>query len=61
MFGRGATVISPFIVGALIASSGLPGVIWLMTAVVVVQILLVWLWGVEPRNRGLEDVAGAAA
>ena len=56
-FGRGATVISPFIVGALIASSGLPGVIWLMIALVVVQILVVWAWGVEPRNRGLEDVA----
>jgi MFS transporter, putative metabolite:H+ symporter len=60
MFGRGATVISPFIVGALIASSGLPGVLWLMIAVVVIQILVVWLWGVEPRNRGLEDVAAKA-
>jgi len=60
MFGRGATVISPFIVGALIASSGLPGVIWLMIAVVVIQILVVWAWGVEPRNRGLEDVAAKA-
>jgi MFS transporter, putative metabolite:H+ symporter len=60
MFGRGATVISPFIVGALIASSGLPGVIWLMIGVVVIQILVVWAWGVEPRNRGLEDVAAKA-
>jgi putative MFS transporter len=60
MFGRGATVISPFIVGALIASSGLPGVLWLMIGVVVIQILVVWAWGVEPRNRGLEDVAAKA-
>src|SRR5215475_6801252 len=60
MFGRGATVISPFIVGALIASYGLPGVIWLMIAVVVIQIVVVWAWGVEPRNRGLEDVAAKA-
>jgi putative MFS transporter len=60
MFGRGATVVSPFIVGALIASSGLPGVIWLMIGVVVIQILVVWAWGVEPRNRGLEDVAAKA-
>ncbi|MGH6742701.1 MAG: MFS transporter, partial [Bradyrhizobium sp.] len=59
-FGRGATVISPFIVGALIASSGLPGVIWLMIGLVVVQILVVWAWGVEPRNRGLEDLAAKA-
>jgi MFS transporter, putative metabolite:H+ symporter len=60
MFGRGATVISPFIVGALIASSGLPGVVWLMISVVVIQIVVVWAWGVEPRNRGLEDVAAKA-
>src|SRR6201996_4602458 len=57
MFGRGATVVSPFIVGSLMASSGLPGVIWFMIGLVVVQILVVWAWGVEPRNRGLEDVA----
>ncbi len=56
-FGRGATVISPFIVGSLMASYKLPGVVWLMIGLVVVQILVVWAWGVEPRNRGLEDVA----
>jgi len=28
---------------------------------VVVQIVVVWPWGVEPRNRGLEDVAAAKA
>jgi putative MFS transporter len=59
--GRGATVISPFIVGALMASYQLPGVIWLMIGLVVVQIVVVWAWGVEPRHRGLEDVATAAA
>jgi putative MFS transporter len=58
--GRGATVVSPFIVGALMASYQLPGVIWLMIGLVVIQIVVVWLWGVEPRNRGLEDVAVAA-
>jgi putative MFS transporter len=57
--GRGATVISPFIVGALMASYQLPGVVWLMIGLVVVQIVVVWAWGVEPRNRGLEDVATA--
>ena len=59
-FGRGATVVSPFIVGSLMASYKLPGVVWLMIALVVVQILVVWAWGVEPRNRGLEDVAAKA-
>jgi MFS transporter, putative metabolite:H+ symporter len=59
-FGRGATVVSPFIVGSLMASYNLPGVVWLMIGLVVVQIVVVWAWGVEPRNRGLEDVAAKA-
>ena len=57
--GRGATVVSPFIVGALMANYALPGVVWLMIGLVVVQIVAVYLWGVEPRNRGLEEVAEA--
>jgi putative MFS transporter len=57
MFGRGATVVSPFIVLALMTSYKLPGVVWLMIGLVVIQIVVVWAWGVEPRNRGLEDVA----
>jgi MFS transporter, putative metabolite:H+ symporter len=59
-FGRGATVVSPFIVGALMANYNLPGVVWLMIGLVLVQIVVVWAWGVEPRNRGLEDVAAKA-
>jgi MFS transporter, putative metabolite:H+ symporter len=59
-FGRGATVVSPFIVGSLMASYKLPGVVWLMIGLVVVQILVVWAWGVEPRNRGLEEVSKTA-
>jgi putative MFS transporter len=59
-FGRGATVVSPFIVGALMTNYKLPGVIWLMIGLLIVQIVLVWAWGVEPRNRALENVATAA-
>ncbi len=59
--GRGATVVSPFIVGSLMVHYHLPGVLWLMIALLVVQIAVVWAWGVEPRNRALEDVAVAAA
>jgi putative MFS transporter len=59
--GRGATVISPFIVGSLMAHYKLPGVVWLMIALVLIQIVVVWAWGVEPRNRGLEEVAAAKA
>jgi putative MFS transporter len=57
--GRGATVASPFVVTALMASYQLPGVVWLMIGLVVIQIVVVWAWGVEPRNRGLEDIATA--
>ena len=39
----------------------LPGVIGLMIVLLVVQIVVVWAWGVEPRNRALEDVAAAPA
>jgi MFS transporter, putative metabolite:H+ symporter len=28
---------------------------------VLAQIVMVWAWGVEPRNRALEDVATAKA
>jgi MFS transporter, putative metabolite:H+ symporter len=56
MFGRGATVASPFVVGYLVTNYQLPGVIWLMIALVVVQILVVWTWGVEPNQRSLEEV-----
>ena len=59
--GRGATVVSPFVVGYLMVHYKLPGVVWLMIGLVVVQIMVVWAWGVEPRNRGLEDVATAKA
>jgi putative MFS transporter len=54
--GRGATVVSPFIVGSLMASYKLPGVIWLMIALLVIQIVAVYFWGVEPAKRSLETL-----
>ena len=59
--GRAATVVSPFVVGFLMVHYKLPGVLWLMIALLVVQIAVVWAWGVEPAKRGLEDVAVARA
>ena len=59
--GRAATVVSPFMVGWLMANYKLPGVVWLMIGLVLIQIVVVWAWGVEPRNRGLEEVAAAKA
>ena len=40
---------------------GMPGVLSLMIALVVAQIVVVWAWGIESRQRVLEDVAAAAA
>ena len=33
---------------------GLPSVIWLMTGLLVVQIVAVYFWSVEPARRSLE-------
>ena len=59
--GRLATVVSPFIVGRLMMTYKLPGVIGLMIGLLVVQIIVVWVWGIEPAKRPLEDVQAAAA
>ncbi len=59
--GRAATVVSPFVVGALMVRYHLPGVLWLMIGLLVIQIVVVFVWGVEPRNRALEDVAAQPA
>jgi len=55
-FGRGATVISPFVVGHLMVNYALPGVISLMIALLLVQIVAVYFWGVEPARRSLEGL-----
>jgi putative MFS transporter len=54
--GRGATVVSPFVVGFLMVNYALPGVIWLMIGLLVVQIIAVYFWGVEPAKRPLEGL-----
>jgi putative MFS transporter len=61
MFGRGATVASPFLIGYLMVSYQLPGVIWLMIGLLLVQIGLVFFWGVEPNQRSLESVEAEAS
>jgi putative MFS transporter len=57
--GRGATVVSPFVVGYLMTTYQLPGVVWLMIGLILVQIVVVWTWGVEPNQRSLEEVEQA--
>jgi MFS transporter, putative metabolite:H+ symporter len=55
-FGRGATIITPFIVVALLRAHGVGGVLGFMIALLLVQILVVLLFGVEPRKRRLEEI-----
>jgi putative MFS transporter len=55
-FGRGATVLTPFLVVALYRSYRVGGVLSFMIALLLIQILVVLLFGVEPRKRRLEDL-----
>jgi putative MFS transporter len=56
MFGRGATIVSPFIVVALFKAYGVAGVTAFMTGLLLLQIAAVWAWGIEPARRSLEEL-----
>jgi len=55
-FGRGATILTPFLVVALLRSHGVGGVLSLMIGLLLVQIVVVLLFGIEPRKRRLEEI-----
>jgi MFS transporter, putative metabolite:H+ symporter len=57
--GRAATIVSPFIVVALFRGYGVAGVLGLMIALLVIQIVVVALWGIEPAQRRLEELEEA--
>lgn len=59
--GRGATIVTPFIVVALFKAHGVGGVMALMIGLLVVQIVAVWAFGIEPRHRSLEELKGEEA
>jgi putative MFS transporter len=61
MLGRGATVVSPFIVLALFKSYGVQGVLGLMIGLLIIQIIVVAVWGIETNRRGLEELETATA
>jgi putative MFS transporter len=61
MFGRGATIVTPFIVVALFQTWGVGGVLAFMSALLAIQIVVVWAWGIEPAKRGLEELESASA
>lgn len=54
--GRAATMITPFFVVALLRSYGIAGVLGMIIGLLVAQIIVVLLFGVEPRNRSLEEM-----
>ena len=55
--GRGATILTPFIIVPLFSQHGITGVLTLMLSLLLLQIIVVAIWGVEPKGRGLEEVA----
>jgi putative MFS transporter len=59
-FGRGATIITPFLVVKLFTDYGVIGVLTLMIGLLVVLILTVAVLGIEPRQRSLEDLGSGA-
>jgi len=54
--GRAAQIVVPFIVLYLATNYKMPGVMSLMVALVVIQIVAVYFWGVEPNQRSLEEL-----
>ena len=54
-FGRAASVVTPFAVVALFSQHGVTGVIGLMIALLVIQIVVVATLGVEPNRLTLEE------
>src|SRR5437588_10678178 len=59
-FGRGATMITPYLVVRLLRSSGIGGVLGLMVGLLIVQILVFFFLGVEPKKRRLEEMDEAS-
>jgi putative MFS transporter len=58
--GRAATIVSPFVVLYLSQTYGVAGVVALMIALLAVQIVAVWGWGIETRQRSLEQLHSPA-
>ncbi|WP_186055815.1 MFS transporter [Burkholderia gladioli] len=54
--GRGATIVTPFIVVALFSRYGIVGVLALMIGLLAIQIVVVAWLGVEPSGERLEDL-----
>lgn len=55
--GRAATIISPFLVVTLFRAYGVGGVLSLMIGLLIIQIVVVAGWGIEPARQPLEALA----
>ena len=55
-FGCGATIFTPFLAVTLFRFYGIRGVLSLMIGFLVVQIIVVLRFGIEPKKRRLEDM-----
>jgi len=55
-FGRGATIVTPFLVVALFRHYGVGGVISMLVSLLMIEIILVLIFGIEPKNRHLEEI-----
>ena len=55
-FGRGATILTPFVAVALFRSYGIGGVLSFMIGLLLVQIVVVLCFGVEPRKCRLQEL-----
>ena len=60
-FGRGATILTPFVVVALLRAYSVRGVVAFLITLLVVQIVVVLAFGVEPRKRRLEEIDAGAS
>ena len=60
-FGRGATVITPFIVISLFDSRGVAGVTMVMEVLLAILGLVLVIFGVEPAQRSLEEITSVRA
>lgn len=59
--GRGATIITPFLVVSLFGRYGIVGVQAMMVGLLIVQVIVVAWLGVEPSGKGLEDLMPGSA
>jgi putative MFS transporter len=60
-FGRGAIIFTPYIVVALFRAHGVGGVLLFMIGLLVVEIVVVLTFGVEPKKRRLEEIESEVA